>query len=130
MLSRFIFVSKRPAGLLKILILEDSTERIQIFKEKLSKKHDVYFFDQVEEAKRAIESQGPFDVIFLDHDLDHRIYVDSDEANTGYQLAKYIAEKKIPAKVIIHTMNTIGASRMLEVLPDAKHVEFPDLFNV
>ena len=126
----FRFLSIRPASALKILILEDSPERIRIFKEKLSKKHDIYFFNQVEEAKRAIESQGPFDVIFLDHDLDHQIYVDSDEENTGYQLAKYIANKNISAKVIIHTMNTIGADRMLEVLPDAKHVEFPDLFHV
>ena len=117
------------AVVLKILILEDSSERIRIFKEKLSTKHDVYFFDQVEDAKRAIESQGPFDVIFLDHDLDHRIYVDSDEANTGYQLAKFIADKNISAKIIIHTMNHSGADRMLEVLPDAKHVEFPDLFR-
>ena len=78
---------------MKILILEDSAIRIQIFKKILNKKHKLYFYDQVEEAKNAIDNLGPFDVIYLDHDLDQRIFVDSDENNTGFQLAKYIAEK-------------------------------------
>jgi DNA-binding NtrC family response regulator len=113
---------------IKVLILEDSHERRNIFRNKLSKDCELYFYDQVEDAKKAIDSLGPFEIIFLDHDLDHRIYVDSDEKNTGYQLAKYIAEKNLDVRVIIHTMNIYGAARMLEVLPQAEHVEFPDLF--
>ena len=114
---------------MKILILEDSSVRIRIFKEKLSRDHDLYFFNKVDDAKRALDTLGPFDMMFLDHDLDNRIYVDSDEENTGFQLARYIAEKKLKSKIIIHTMNHHGAQKMLEVLPEADHIEFPDLFR-
>lgn len=114
---------------MKILILEDSAIRIQIFKKILNKKHELYFYDQIEEAKNAIDNLGPFDVIYLDHDLDQRIFVDSDENNTGFQLAKYIAEKKLNAEVILHTLNPYGAVRMQNVLPGAKRIVFDELFE-
>ena len=114
---------------MKILILEDNAERIRIFKRNLERKHELFIFDQVEDAKNAIDSDGPFERIYLDHDLDQRIFVDSDEDNTGYQLAKYIAEKKIDADVILHTLNPYGAERMLAVLPHARRIGFDDLFD-
>lgn len=110
----------------KILILEDDQNRIQFFKEKL-KKHDVYFFDNVEEAKMSIELMGPFDTFFLDHDLDDNIYVKSEEKNTGYQLAKFMHEKKIEAQIIIHSMNPIGAQNMKNLLPTATVIPFSTL---
>ncbi|KPJ88909.1 MAG: hypothetical protein AMS17_03875 [Spirochaetes bacterium DG_61] len=112
----------------KVLILEDSEERRRVFRKQLSARCDLYFFDRVEEAKRALDRFGPFALIYLDHDLDGRIYVDSEEENTGYQLAKYIAHKNLKAEIIIHTMNLRGAARMREVLPHATHIAFPDLF--
>ena len=72
---------------MKILILEDSKERIKIFKKNLTKYHDLYFFDNVQDARDALELMGPWDMLFLDHDLDNRVYVESEEPNTGYQLA-------------------------------------------
>jgi len=113
---------------IKVLILEDSDSRRRVFRENLSEDCSLHFFDTVRDAKRAIETQGPFDLIYLDHDLDQRIFVDSEEENTGYQLAKYIAEKKLGARIILHTMNPYGAARMKELLPQASHIEFPELF--
>jgi len=115
---------------MKILILEDSNVRIQIFKKQLGKKHELFIFDQVEEAKNAIDHFGPFKRIYLDHDLDQRVFVHSDEDNTGYQLAKYISSKKIDAEIFIHTMNPFGAARMKAVLPDAKQIMFDELFDL
>lgn len=84
----------------------------------------VLILAHVEEAKRALWEEE-FDVIYLDHDLDGRVYVPSDEPNTGYQLAKWIAEYNIPYKeMITHTFNEDGAKRILDVLPDAKWIPF------
>ena len=92
--------------------------------------HDVYFFDNVEEAKKALQLLGPFDVAFLDHDLDDRVFVDPNESNTGFQLAKYIAENNINIQdIIVHTMNPIGAQRIKDVLPKAVICPFPVLFT-
>jgi len=95
----------------------------------LSHTHEISFFGHVEDAKTALCTDGPFDLIFLDHDLDNRVFVDSEEENTGYQLAKYIAENNVRGKIIIHSMNTYGAARMQEILPDARRISFPDLFS-
>jgi CheY-like chemotaxis protein len=115
---------------MKILILEDSYERIILFKKYFGRKHTLYFYDQVEDAKKALETLGPFEVIFLDHDLDGRIYVDSEELNTGYQLAKYLAEKDTEADIYIHTMNSIGAAKMQEKLPLARRVIFDEISDL
>lgn len=114
---------------IKVLILEDSIARIETFKKKLSHDYDLYFFDEVSDAIEAINLIGPFDIIFIDHDLGNRIYVPSEEPNTGYQLAKYISENKIKYnQVIVHSMNAVGSARIKDVLPDAIIAPFPTLF--
>ena len=114
---------------MKVLILEDSGARIKLFQKHLGKDHDLYFFDNVQEAKAALELMGPFDVLFLDHDLDDRVFVDSNEPNTGYQLAKWVAEKDIKFdEIILHSLNPAGVQNMKAVLPEAKIVPFTNLF--
>lgn len=113
---------------MKVFVLEDSTARIETFKKKL-KGHDVYYFDNVKQAIQAIELLGPFDYYFIDHDLDNKVYVDSEEENTGYQLAKYMAENGVPYETaIVHSMNSVGAENIKNVLKDAVIVPFPMLF--
>lgn len=100
----------------RILILEDSKERIVFFKKKLDKYHQTVYFDNV---KKAIEyiNNNEVDVLFLDHDLDQRIFVKSEEENTGFQLAKFIKESgKMFEQIIIHSMNNIGSKKMEEEL--------------
>jgi Cyclic-phosphate processing Receiver domain len=103
-------------------------ERIHAF-QKILANHDLYFFNNVEEAKKGFDLLGPFDFIFMDHDMDGRVYVPSDEPNTGYQLAKHIANKGTKAEIIIHSMNVPGADRILAELPQAKHIPFPTLIQ-
>ena len=113
---------------MKVLIFEDSPERIKTF-QRILKNHDLYFFNQVEEAKKAFDVLGPFDFIFLDHDMDGRVFVPSEEENTGYQLAKYIAQKGTNAEVVVHSMNMPGVEKILGVLPQAKFISFPILIQ-
>ena len=113
---------------MKILILEDSKERIKTFKKKLSK-HDLYFYDKVEDAKEAVNLIGGFDFYFIDHDLDDRVYVNSEEENTGYQFAKFLAEKEIEAVFITHTLNPVGANNICGVLPTCLRIPFINLFK-
>lgn len=113
---------------MKILILEDSGTRIQTFQRKL-KGHDLYFFDNAKEAMQAFDLMGPWDALFIDHDLDDRVYVDSNEPNTGYQFAKHIAEKELPDMIICHSMNPSGAQNIKSTLPSCQIIPFPNIFN-
>jgi hypothetical protein len=58
--------------------------------------------------------------MFLDHDLGGRIWTDSNEENTGYQFVKLLTEnqKQKDALIYIHSMNPIGANKMLNYLKD------------
>lgn len=114
---------------MKILILEDSYFRIQMFKQFLASRYELHIFRKVEEAKRALD-ENEYETIFLDHDLDDKEFVDSDQENTGYQLAKYIAEKNIKAQVIIHSMNMVGSMKMKQEIPSASVIPFCNLVEV
>lgn len=104
---------------MKFFILEDNSERIRWFKSVLKKDSILFFADNVNDAKRTLLEEKDFDMLFLDHDLDQRVYVDSDENNTGYQLTKFIVENKISFKsAIIHSMNQYGARLMYETLSE------------
>lgn len=96
---------------MKIFVLEDNLDRIQKFRQKLHK-HSVTYCDYVEDAKKLLEKEK-YDVIFFDHDLDNRIMVDSDDPNTGYQLAKWIRAKGMKFdQIVIHTCNPIGGDNI------------------
>lgn len=100
----------------KILILEDNEERIKFFKKKLDKYHQTVYFDNVGKAIEYINN-NEVDILFLDHDLDQRIFVSSDEENTGFQFAKYIKKSgKTFDQIIIHSMNCMGSKKMEEEL--------------
>lgn len=118
---------------IKVLVLEDNDSRIQTFKKYLKgRKFDVYYYDEATEAIAAIGVFGPFDVYFLDHDLGGMIYVDSEEENTGYQVAKYLSEKKIykNSQIFIHSLNQVGAENMHNILPDSIVLPFPRLVEL
>mgnify|MGYP001077491652 CR=1 FL=1 len=104
---------------MKILVLEDGKRRTAWFKEHFIN-DEITIVSSVEKAKRYLIEETP-EMIFLDHDLDDRIFVDSKEENTGYQLAKFIKKsKKIYNCIIIHSMNPVGARKMKQVLLEGK----------
>ena len=114
---------------MKILVLEDNEARIETFKKYLKgRKYDTYYYDTAIDAISAIDTLGPFDVYFLDHDLGGMVYVDSEDENTGYQVAKHLAKiKEADAQIFIHSLNMVGASNMQSQLPHAIILPFPRL---
>lgn len=107
------------------LILEDDKNRISLFREHFDIVGNlVTICTNVEEAKNALSSRS-YDIIYLDHDLDGRVYVPSFLPNTGYALAKWIADNNIKCReIIIHSFNPAGAEAMKKVLPQAKRIPF------
>jgi CheY-like chemotaxis protein len=101
---------------MKILLLEDNQERINKFKE-LFKNQTIFCCSDIHQAIDTCNNWN-IDIMFLDHDLDNRIWVDSREENTGYQFVKWLVDNKIQEKclIYIHSMNPIGANRMLNYL--------------
>jgi len=111
---------------LKIMVLEDMSSRIQFFKNKLHK-HDVYYFDNADDAINALRflSDKSWDIIFLDHDLEGRIFVPSSYHNTGYTVAKFISENDVKIdQIITHSMNPQGAKNIKMILPKAEIIPF------
>jgi CheY-like chemotaxis protein len=103
---------------MKILVLEDSLERIEFFK-KLFRNQELFVFDNSSDAySSCIENN--FQVMLLDHDLGGRIWEDSNGENTGYQFVKRIVENQLQkdALIYIHSCNPIGANLMLNLLKD------------
>jgi hypothetical protein len=106
---------------MKILILEDNQDRINKFK-ILFKNHDVCFCKTEFEARRACldNKKTPFDILWLDHDLEGKIWEDSQKENTGYQFVKWMVDYGYQKNSLnyIHSMNPIGANLMLNYLRD------------
>lgn len=117
---------------MKVLILEDNPNRIDVFKHYFEN-FETYITDNVEEAKELWLNHQPFNLMFLDHDLDNRTFVDSTEENTGYQFAKFLTDKDYSnTDIIIHSMNPAGALHMLNCFQN-KHrvfkITFPALME-
>lgn len=80
----------------------------------------VTYVETVEECLREITGSDIFDIIFLDHDLDGKVYVPSGPG-TGYEVVEWLKNhpNKLPGAVILHTLNEYGAANMLKLLPKA-----------
>lgn len=105
---------------MKIFILEDRDRRIKWFKNVFSSENSLFFADNVKDAKKILLENPEFDILFLDHDLDQKIFVNSNEQNTGYQLTKFIVENKISfGFAYIHSMNRYGSGLMYTKLLEA-----------
>jgi CheY-like chemotaxis protein len=105
---------------MKILVLDDSIERLQAFKRGLIG-HVVVLTSTAPEAIEALDEQGPFDYVFLDHDLGDMSMVPSGPG-TGYEVALWLCKNsaKQPPNIIIHSLNPAGAKAMASLLPTAK----------
>ena len=103
---------------MKILILEDDPQRMAWFVDTMGKNHSLYIASSVEKAKEYFLVEKPFDVIFMDHDLDGRVYVDSLEPNTGWQFARFLSKQKIGITLVFcHSQYKKGADNIKAMLP-------------
>ena len=106
---------------MRILILEDSDERIARFEDALSG-HNVTVCKAVKTAIGELYDKT-FDYIFLDYDL-------GEGSKTGAVLALYLYENiRDNEQVVIHSMNPIGQNEMRALLPSARVVPFSVLIK-
>lgn len=103
---------------MRILILEDNLSRIDKFKQ-IFQNQELFIFDNIKDAFESCQ-KVEYSVMFLDHDLDNKHWVNSTEQNTGYQFVKKLVNNNLQKSSLfyIHSMNPIGANRMLNLLLD------------
>ncbi len=114
---------------MKIFIVEDDKERIEIFKEKFAhiEEAELFITTTASEAKKVLKENKDvmWDMMFLDHDLGGRVYVESADQNTGYQVAKFIRDNDIKYyNIVTHTLNPMGAVNIQGILKDCNHIPF------
>jgi hypothetical protein len=112
----------------KVFILDDSWSRIALLTRYVKERvtgAEITVADTADDAKKFLLEGQPWHQIYLDHDLGGQTFQNSNEQNTGYQVALFLIEKKIDfSMAIIHSLNPGGAERMLQVL-GSKAVRIP-----
>ncbi|HEY3024529.1 MAG TPA: response regulator [Pyrinomonadaceae bacterium] len=118
----------------RVLVLEDDETRCYWFQQQFAQRD----YDLTCDIQQAIEwlSTRDYEAILLDHDLTEQHYYSDahDDEATGYAIASWLAahpERQTGATIIVHSLNYLGAQRMLDVLRaagrEAEHVPFPYL---
>jgi hypothetical protein len=113
---------------ISIFLLDDDTRRHRWFVKRFAK-DEVSIAENVTTAKDLL-NETAYDAIFLDHDLlpEHYDSKEFDDENTGYAIAKWLSENKDlqgAATIIVHTRNSDGGMRMVEILRDGdRNVEY------
>jgi len=116
-------------GPIRVMLLDDDERRHRWFRKRFAGDHlDVAA--TVEEAKDLLV-EGPYDAIFLDHDLLPHHYESNshdDFASTGYAIAEFLcehAELSRAATIIVHTRNADAAIPMVQKLREkGRNVEY------
>lgn len=102
----------------RVLILDDDKGRHDKFKRKLIG-NEVCHCYTADEAIEALKNNEPYDYIFLDHDLSTEF--EKPGKGTGYEVANWIAnhpQKTAKKRIMIHSLNNIGAAAMMKRLGD------------
>jgi hypothetical protein len=109
----------------KILFLDDDPKRADKF---LKENPCAKWVIDADECIAAFSET--WDFVYLDHDLDGRVYVDPSEHNTGSGVVRYIIshQDKIPktTSFIIHSFNDKEAIKMVKLLREA---EYPAVYQ-
>lgn len=105
---------------MKILFLDDMEIRHKTFAKKF-KGNDITFVKTAKEAIDVLSKDLEWDLICLDHDLGNRIFISSNDENSGYQVAKFLEDKNLKCEIVIHSCNPIGAKNMMRCLPQADY---------
>ena len=113
---------------IKVFLLDDDHRRHRWFIKRFEG-DELDIAENVEEAKTLLQEDA-YDAIFLDHDLlpEHYGAETNDDENTGYAIAKWLNKNnklQNAATIIVHTRNSDGGMRMVEVLREnARQVEY------
>ena len=104
---------------MKILFLDDCPAR-QKWATQHFLAHELTQPTTAAAAIKALEHDGPFDVVHLDHDLGGEAYAESSRSDTGFEVVRWIVKKKPPIpQIVVHTMNASAGHRMTGTLKKA-----------
>jgi CheY-like chemotaxis protein len=102
----------------KVLFLDDWIQRLEWAQAHYGK--DTVLVGTAQEAIAALSNNTTWDVVSLDHDLNHEAFVDSSRADSGMEVVRWIvANKPIIRKIFIHTGNHRAAPVMINMLTKA-----------
>lgn len=108
---------------MRIFILDDMQARHDACRKKFPDAEIISTYD-AKDAITILSANLSYDLICLDHDLGNRIFVSTNDENTGSTVAKFLADKDIKCEIIIHSLNYWGAKNMMGYLPKAKYIPF------
>ena len=116
---------------MRIFILEDDHERIELFRE-LVIGHELTIAEDAATAIAILGSDSGFDLFMLDHDLGNRQMVSNDDKNTGSEVVRWIVQSSMKCPTtIIHSYNPDGAESMFNALKkhgvDCHMIKFYDV---
>ena len=123
-----------------IFVLEDMIARIPIFQRVAKELNMELCHVETVSAGKAIFLKINPEVVFLDHDLGGQTFVDSEEEETGVQMARWIRENDKDFRernFIVHSANPGGAENIkneLEgyayVIPVSQFVRRSDILKI
>lgn len=111
----------------RVLVLDDSDARLQWFSLKLASCKTLYLCSTADNCIKTLVQSGPYDYIFLDHDLGVLDQYGKPPAScgSGEQVAKHLADSGfLGSNVVIHSWNPTGAANMAKHLKGATVIPF------
>ncbi len=103
--------------MIKTFVLEDDGKRANDFLAILPN-HSVTICNNAQMAIDILNTIK-FDIIFLDHDLGGKTFVDPENPNTGTFVTRKLPETiNITTPVIVHSWNAVAATAMKEYLKE------------
>lgn len=106
------------------LVLEDDENRIEEFKKRFNERSiiDVDFSDNYNDCISKL-SINEYQLINMDHDLGHQVFVDSSEENTGAGVARWILKNKDKIlgnpTFVVHSLNPVGSENIENIIKEA-----------
>lgn len=105
---------------MKILVLDDDDNRHRGFDRILQGRQVLHAYT-ASQAILALENDGPFSLVCLDHDLDLVSLLK--DPGCGMDVAEYLRlhldRSKYPARVLVHSWNEPAAERMVAAIREA-----------
>ena len=102
---------------MKVLFLDDCPARQQWAADMFAIDHESTQPTTAASAIESLRTLGPFDAVYLDHDLGDEKYVDSARSDCGFEVVRWIIENR-PAigEIIVHTINVTAGNLMTTAL--------------
>ena len=104
----------------RVLFIDDQKIRLDAIYESGVLKTKATYANSALAGIDQITDHGPWDVIFLDHDLDTHVQEPYPHEITGRDVATILGRMNWhPQIVIVHSMNSVGSTNIINVLNDA-----------